>query len=74
MESEKIDTALLCLLEVTLERDSSDSGANYGVRDIVYVVGTSYFNRSVILLIPATAQASSFSPPGAPLTPIAPIT
>jgi hypothetical protein len=32
-----------------------------------------YFNSVEILAMPASAQASSLSPPGAPLTPIAPM-
>jgi hypothetical protein len=34
----------------------------------------SYFSSSATFWVPALAQASSFSPPGAPLPPIAPMT
>src|SRR5258706_10535356 len=37
------------------------------------VGGVDYLSRSLILAMPASAQASSFSPPGAPLTAMAPI-
>src|SRR6266581_7706900 len=41
---------------------------------ICHVPQSDYLSSAAILAMPAFAQASSLSPPGAPLTPIAPIT